>query len=101
MMPFVCVFWGQRQASSTSAVALSRGDDALRADLSPKAVQNKGGPLPMSSDGPGGNLWQMLSEASLELTASIRPVELFLSLFLPQGCCSWGCPAAEPRACRG
>lgn len=46
MMPFVCVFWGQRQASSTPAVALSQGDDALRAELSPRAVQDKGDPLP-------------------------------------------------------
>lgn len=51
----------------------SRQNLALHA--SSAVTQSKWDPLSTSSDGPGGNMQQMLSEANLESMKSIRPVK--------------------------
>ena len=74
-----------------------------RQNLAPHAssavTQSKWDPLSLSSDGPGGNMWQMLSEANLESIKSIRPFKPFPGTFSgqtsPQAAAAGGCPPAE------
>ena len=75
-----------------------------RQNLAPHAssavTQSNWDPASTSSDGPGGNKWQMLSEGNLEPIKSIRPVKPFPGSFpgqaSPQAAAAGGCPPAEP-----
>lgn len=63
-------------------------------------TESKWHPLSMSSDGPGGNVQQMLREANLESIKSISPVKPFPGVFSGQAS-HWAaaarvCPPAEP-----
>lgn len=76
----VCVSSGDRGGQAQlllkhliKVIMPSRQNLALHA--SSAVTQSKWDPLSTSSDGPGGNMQQMLSEANLESMKSIRPVK--------------------------